>query len=196
MSPIAGLARVPHMIVFDLDDCLWHPEMHELARPPAEAVVGDLGGGQQGVVGLRAGRDVVRLHSGALIALQQLCTDPLLQSVIVAAASTSLEPTYAHSCLDGLEILPGTTVGSRFAHRMIGRSGRLTARKTSHFRELHREAGVPYEEMLFFDDCNWGDHCRDVAEAYGVVTQRTPAGLIEKDWYAGLQKFANARCSS
>lgn len=27
--------------------------------------------------------------------LQQLCTDPLLQSVIVAAASTSLEPTYA-----------------------------------------------------------------------------------------------------
>lgn len=56
MSPIAGLARVPHMIVFDLDDCLWHPEMHELARPPAEAVVGDLGGGQQGVVGLRAGR--------------------------------------------------------------------------------------------------------------------------------------------
>lgn len=84
----------------------------------------------------------------------------------------------------------GTARVPKMSHNPVARSqpppaaipdrgplGRLTARKTSHFRELHREAGVPYEEMLFFDDCNWGDHCRDVAEAYGVVTQRTPAGV-------------------
>jgi magnesium-dependent phosphatase 1 len=48
---------------------------------------------------------------------------------------------------------------------------KLTPRKTTHFRELHKESKVPFEEMLFFDDCNWGDHCEDVTGTFGVVSQ-------------------------
>jgi hypothetical protein len=33
----------------------------------------------------------------------------------------------------------------------IGRTGRLSPNKTSHFQLLHEESGIPYGEMLFFD---------------------------------------------
>ena len=51
--------------------------------------------------------------------------------------------------------------------------------------------------MLFFDDCNWGDHCGMVATGcrepdtgLGPVTVRTPTGLTEAHWVEGLQKYA------
>jgi len=184
---------IPTMVVFDLDDCLWHPEMHELDQPPTKRITGDLGNGQVGVVGLQAGREIVQLYPGALVALQELTTRPELQSVVVAAASTSLEPAYAHTCLDRLEFLPGRSVVSRMTHLVIGRSGKLTKNKVTHFRELHAESGVPFDEMLFFDDCNWEDHCARVNEAYGVVGHRTPKGLQVEDWHEGLRKYAEAR---
>jgi hypothetical protein len=39
------------------------------------------------------------------------------------------------------------------SYSQIGRSGKLTSRKTGHFRLIHEESGgVPYEEMLFFGE--------------------------------------------
>ncbi len=54
--------------------------------------------------------------------------------------------------------------------------------------------GVPYDEMLFFDDSAWSDHCSMVEKAcVGVVTQRTPRGMQEDEWRRGLDKYAEAR---
>ena len=36
------------------------------------------------------------------------------------------------------------------SYAQIGRTGQLTSRKTSHFRLIQEESGVPFEEMLFF----------------------------------------------
>ena len=43
------------------------------------------------------------------------------------------------------------------------------------------ETGVPFDRMMFFDDCNWGDHCLAVSQGcvekatgLGPVTVRTP----------------------
>eukprot|EP00670_Eutreptiella_braarudii_P018246 CAMPEP_0174367542 /NCGR_PEP_ID=MMETSP0811_2-20130205/85714_1 /TAXON_ID=73025 ORGANISM="Eutreptiella gymnastica-like, Strain CCMP1594" /NCGR_SAMPLE_ID=MMETSP0811_2 /ASSEMBLY_ACC=CAM_ASM_000667 /LENGTH=188 /DNA_ID=CAMNT_0015510225 /DNA_START=35 /DNA_END=601 /DNA_ORIENTATION=+ len=185
------------MVVFDLDDCLWHPEMHELSGCPKKPVIGDLGNGQQGVIGAQtSGRDTVRLYDGALKALQQLHTDPQFKDVVVGAASSCLEPRYADACMDLLEVVPGVTIGSMFRYRQIGRTGKLTSSKVTHFRELHQESGIPFSEMLFFDDCNWGDHVQAVGDAYGVVGQRTPSGMTQKDWNAGLAKFAAKQSSA
>eukprot|EP00967_Tisochrysis_lutea_P039922 scaffold47886_cov37-Tisochrysis_lutea.AAC.2 len=53
---------------------------------------------------------------------------------------------------------------------------------------------VPYEQMLFFDDSAWSDHCAMVERACpGVVTQRTPRGMQYDEWQRGLHKFADAR---
>lgn len=64
-----------------------------------------------GVAGLsnRHG-DTVRLKDGARRAFYEIATSPSFADVIVAVASTSLEPSYSHACLEGIVILPGRTL--------------------------------------------------------------------------------------
>lgn len=55
--------------------------------------------------------------------------------------------------------------------------------KGRHFKALHKASGIAYEDMLFFDDCIYGDNCRDVEWACpGVVTVKTPEGLTPEKW--------------
>ena len=110
---------LPTMIVFDLDDCLWQPEMHELYGKPTKPQRGVLNSHMpkeshvEGVVGLaNQGGQTVTLYEGARRALYELATDVRYRDIIVAVASTSLEPTYSHACLEGIEILPGKTMRS------------------------------------------------------------------------------------
>ena len=48
MASTAG-GRWPSLVVFDLDDCVWSPEMYTLSAVPsaADAVRGDLGNGKE-----------------------------------------------------------------------------------------------------------------------------------------------------
>jgi hypothetical protein len=104
---------LPSLIVFDLDDCLWRPEMHELSGLPEIPVHGDLGNGETGVVGLKVPRygDTVTLFEGARRVLHELATNPIYKGLPLATASSSLEPSYSYACLDGIEILPRVTMG-------------------------------------------------------------------------------------
>ena len=167
--------------------------MHELPGLPSVPIRGDLGDGQQGVVGLqvpRRGRtSTVELYPGARQALYRLATDPAYRGIVLAAASTSLEPRYSDACLRALEILPHLTLHDMLAYREIGRTGRLDSDKRTHFRLLHESSGIPYAEMLFFDDCNWGDHVGRVQQAHGVVGQRTPHGLTLAEFEQGLARY-------
>jgi magnesium-dependent phosphatase 1 len=154
------MTKLPSMIVFDLDDCLWTPEMHELPGHPEIPVHGNLtpsdtsGKPQQGVFGLQVPRyrDTVTLYPGARRVLYELATNPIYKGVLLATASTSLEPSYSYACLAGIEILPNLTMGDMMSYNQIGRDGNLSWDKTTHFRELHEESAVPYNEMVFFDD--------------------------------------------
>jgi magnesium-dependent phosphatase 1 len=182
---------LPTMIVFDLDDCLWTPEMHELRNPPTQPVQGSLNAAAlQGVVGMKnKSGQTVRLYDGARKTLYELATNIAYKGILLAAASTSLEPSYSHLCLQGIEILPGLTLRNMLKFDQIGRSGRLNSDKITHFRLLQDESNVAYKEMLFFDDCNWGDHCGRVNQAFGIVSQRTPYGLTYKEFLQGLQSY-------
>ena len=165
---------LPTLIVFDLDDCLWTPEMHELSGLPSIPVEGPLDpnnieSSPLGTIGMkvpsrRRGRgggfdwggynndseEVVELYPGARQALRELATNSVYKDVQVAVASTSLEPSYSRACLEGIEILEGTTMKDMISYAQIGRTGQLTSRKTSHFRLIQEESGIPFEEMLFF----------------------------------------------
>jgi hypothetical protein len=45
--------------------------------------------------------------------------------------------------------------------------------------------------MLFFDDCTYSDNCADVAsKCKGVTCVRTPQGLTEALFEAGLEAWA------
>eukprot|EP00957_Ditylum_brightwellii_P181908 13858660-Ditylum_brightwellii.AAC.1 len=85
----------------------------------------------------------------------------------------------------------------------IGRQPPLSSNKArSHFPRLKEATGIRYDRMLFFDDCNWGDHCGMVAAAckeddsgVGVATLRTPRGLGEREWRMGLKNYAEQAAS-
>ena len=166
---------LPTLIVFDLDDCLWTPEMHELSGLPSIPVEGPLDpnnieSSPLGTIGMkvpsrrRKGRgggfdwggynndseEVVELYPGARQVLRELATNSKYKDLQIAVASTSLEPSYSRACLEGIEILEGTTLKDMISYAQIGRTGQLTSRKTSHFRLIQEESGVPFEEMLFF----------------------------------------------
>ena len=44
--------------------------------------------------------------------------------------------------------------------------------------------------MVFFDDCNWSDHCAMVGSKWGVVCQRTPNGIQINEWEKALDAYA------
>jgi|TARA_B100000768_G_C11091197_1_gene295038 hypothetical protein len=45
--------------------------------------------------------------------------------------------------------------------------------------------------MIFWDDCTYGNNCQDVAtNCAGVTCVRTPDGLTEALFQAGLDAFA------
>lgn len=175
------MAALPKLIVFDLDACLWSPEMFELSAAPTT-----YDGAARGV---RAGREHVRLFSGASAVLRRILSDGPFRGVRIAVASSTTEPHYAATCLAQLPVDPerGETVGSLVDFRQIypGSKG------SQHFPRLAAESGVAFDQMLFFDDCTYGDNCGQVAsQCEGVTCVRTPDGLTEALFDAGLAAFA------
>merc|ERR1719221_645057 len=165
--------RVPSLIVFDLDACLWTPEMFELNAPPSKY--------DKNVVGVRAGSDVVRLFDGAAAVLARCATERkggIFTATAFAAASSTTEPHFAQTCLRQLPVEGGTSVSEMLTYTQIypGSKGR------QHFPALQRESGT------------YGDNCSDVARLCpGTLCVRTPSGLTEERFQAALDAFARGQ---
>jgi hypothetical protein len=48
----------------------------------------------------------------------------------------------------------------------------------------------------FFVDCNWGDHVGDVAQAFGVIGQKTPSGLQWSEFQQAMAKYKQVQLES
>jgi len=205
----ADANAVPALAVFDLDACLWTQEMFQLREvvDRSQPVMGPLEGGA-GVVGARSGNSVISLHPGALAALRRYHAGeyPGMRIAVASSADTPLAVSIGRSALAFLEVVPGVTVRDVLAvgwpegfegNLQIGRTAPLSSNKAAtHFPILRRATGIPFDRMLFFDDCNWGDHCGAVAagcqesdSGLGPVTVRTPRGLQPSDWDAGIDQY-------
>jgi magnesium-dependent phosphatase 1 len=188
---------------------MWKPEMYELSSIPTakDVVIGSLGDGVgDGVVGVRSGYEVIELFPYARKVLQDFDAGVYGDQFRIAAASSADTPQavkIGRAAMGLLEVRPGLTMREAF-HRgwdtkgadwggnlQIGRSPPLSPNKAeTHFPILQRETGVAYRDMLFFDDCNWGDHVAKVEKKWGVTGVRTPRGLTEQDWQRGLEVFS------
>lgn len=205
---VSNTGAFPTLAVFDLDACLWDKEMFELYDIPGEGdtVMGPLGDAGEGVVGAVSGSRVIGLHPGGLQALQDYeagrCGD--MRIGVASSADTPRAVEIGTAALRLLEVVPGKTVWevlmSSFGDDRavkIGRSPPLSSDKSAtHFPLIRAATGIRYDEMLFFDDCGWGDHCgkvemrcREGDSRKGPVTVRTPQGLRPADWAEGLQKW-------
>ena len=217
-TSLADANGVPALAVFDLDACFWDQEMfqlRELVDASAAQVLGELVPGDPasvGVVGARSGDAVIRIHAGALRAMQAFHAGeyPGMRVAAASSADTPLAVKIGRSALATLEIQPGVTAMDVFAtgfdagfegNLQIGRTPPLSSNKAqTHFPFLKRETAIPFDKMLFFDDCNWGDHCaavgngcREKASGLGPVTVRTPRGLQVADWEEGVAAYQKRR---
>jgi magnesium-dependent phosphatase 1 len=200
----------PKLTVFDLDACFWDQEMYEMGVVPTsdDTVMGDLNGRGEGVIGVMSGRNEIRMHPGSLLALQHHFDQKYgnMKVAFASSADTPFAEKVGRATLKLLEVVPGTTVWDLVVGRdwsgrdinQIGRQPPLSSNKSeTHFPILKQITGIRYDEMLFFDDCNWGDHCgmvssrcRETDTNLGPATVRTPNGLRVNDWEKGLEIFS------
>lgn len=129
-----------------------------------------------------------------------------MKVVFASSADTPFAEKVGRASLKLLEVVPGVTVWDVVVGRdwegrdvnQIGRQPPLSSNKArSHFPFLKRETSIRYDRMLFFDDCNWGDHCgmvssqcKETDTRLGPATLRTPNGLRVADWEKGLEVYA------
>jgi hypothetical protein len=97
--------EVPSLVVFDLDACLWLPEMYQLDHPPGEW--------DDTAAGVRAGKQVVRLFPGALHAFKALAEEPRLRHTKVAFASSTTRPSFADAVMQAYRLHDGSLLASR-----------------------------------------------------------------------------------
>lgn len=129
-----SLSSVPSLIVFDLDNTLWSPELYQLRT---------LARNNQYPVA----HEDVKLFPAARDMIVQMKKDEKFANTKFAVASRTKSVDWAHDLLgqfdlrewlDYIEIFPGD--------------------KKQHFNNLKRNSGIDFDEMLFFDDARDGKY--------------------------------------
>lgn len=165
-------ASMPSLIVFDLDNTLWTPELYQLRK---------LQRNNQFPV---ANKDV-KLYPPVLDILRQIQksggnNSTLFANTKFAIASRTKSGEWAHDlldqfgikdCFDFIEIFPGD--------------------KKRHFSNLKKQSGIDFKDMLFFDDNRDGKYgnCEPVS-SLGVLSVHCPNGIYEESvWTTALQRY-------
>ncbi len=156
-------SALPKLIVFDLDNTLWTPELYQLRK---------LQRNNQFPV---ANKDVTLYP-----AIEKILQEKNNTKFAIASRTKSVE--WAHDLLDQfgikekfdyIEIYPGD--------------------KKRHFANLKKDSGIDYEDMLFFDDNRDGKYgnCLPVS-SLGVLSVHCPNGIYEESiWSTALAKYSD-----
>ena len=167
-------AAKPKVVVFDLDGCLWDPEMYMLSwrggapfEPDGDAMLSQSG---ERVVLLGAAREILR----------ELRTTDDWSATKVAISSRTDEPAWAAELLDKFRV-DDMVLGDCFDAREITKES-----KSSHFRRLKERYACDYEEMLFFD--NEYGNCREISQL-GVTVAFSPDGVTGDVWAEAVAAF-------
>ena len=167
---------LPKVVVFDLDGCLWSPDMFML-----------WGGGapfrkKPGSTDLLDARGATVMMLGAVPeVLRELKEDPKWESTTVAVASCTDEPEWAQECMQKFDIGDGYCIKDAMQLEAIYKGN-----KQSHLQSIAEQAGVELTEMLFFD--NERGNCIDVAQL-GVTVAWVPEGVTAVAWAEPLERF-------
>ena len=153
--------NVPKLIVFDLDNTLWTPELYmlrnrKITRPVADTHIQLFPGAQEILQQIRDYQHFAHQN-------EQFTTNKI--RFAIASRTTSIDWA--------LDLLHQYQIHDLFHYIEI-----FPADKKQHFRNLHEASRIPYHEMIFFDDARDGKfgNCVSVAEL-GVVSVHCPFGL-------------------
>ncbi|OWZ36733.1 magnesium-dependent phosphatase-1 [Cryptococcus neoformans] len=170
----------PLLVAFDLDYTLWDLWIDTHVTPPIK----------------RNGDVVNQLVDRRGQNLSFYCEVPSIlaelkhRRIHVAAASRTSAPELAKEAL-GMLLLPANEGGDLVkAISYFNTMEIYPGSKLRHFREIHRKTGIPYEQMLFFDD----EHRNFEVESLGVTMQLVPgSGTDRKLFKQGLTLWRKRR---
>ncbi|XP_004694660.1 PREDICTED: magnesium-dependent phosphatase 1 [Condylura cristata] len=161
------MARLPKLAVFDLDYTLWPFWVDTHVDPPfhksSDETVRDMRG------------QTIRLYPEVPEVLERLRG----LGVLVAAASRTGEIKGATQLLELFNL------SRHFVHKEI-----YPGSKVTHFQRLQQKTGVPFSQMIFFDDEN--RNIVDVSKL-GVTCIHVQNGMSLKTLTQGLEAFAKVQ---
>lgn len=114
-------------------------------------------------------------------------------AVTIVACSRTHAPTLARKCLSLLLVAPDSKSGyaiggvTRPAIEFFDELEIYPGSKITHFKALKERTGIPYSEMLFFDD----ELRNREVEQLGVTFYHVPNGLTNKIFEMGLEEWRN-----
>ncbi len=92
-----------------------------------------------------------------------------------AVASRTDEPEWAKYCMDKLVVEDGETLSKCFGSRVEI----SFENKKFHLRQLHKNTGIPFQQMVFFDNEYGNIRC---VSSLGVKCIYTPNGMQVEHW--------------
>lgn len=172
---------IPTLIVFDLDGCLWSPEMYELLWQGREA----------GSPFTSLSENEMRSNSGTAVkllgdvanVLEELHSNPKWKDTQVGISSRTDEPDWARELLQKFQ-LPQSQVPLQTVFK--GPIEISYDSKTTHFQRISKSTGVPLEEILFFD--NEFGNCKSVSKQ-GVSVCHCPEGVTRDAFDRAVESF-------
>lgn len=175
---------VPKAIIFDLDGCLWTPEMYEIlyfmsgkGSPFKKDPKSDLNL-------LTCDNKPVRLLGDVRSIFEDLYTLPYFEDVRIGISSRTDEPNWARELLAKFEVTENERGQPIYLINVINGPVEIAQdSKKEHFQRIHIESGIDYEDMLFFD--NEFGNCDKIA-SLGVSVVYCPDGVTRKLWDMGV----------
>ena len=172
--------NVPKLIVYDLDDTIWFPELYMIAgapfvKDPVTKKTTDASGVE------------VRVYPAARASLALVDAHEAFRDTKIAVASRTHRGQWARTLMSMFDI---TDDPSRSLAQCVTFVDIASGTKKKHFERLRDASRVDYRDMLFFD--NERDNCVDVAQL-GVVCVHCPGGMTADAWNRGLALYADTR---
>jgi magnesium-dependent phosphatase 1 len=158
---------LPKLIVFDLDNTLWTPELYQLRKLQRANQVPT------------AGKDV-KLMEGSSKVIEEYIPKLKEQGVQFGVASRTKSVEWAHALLGQFQLRETFTYIEIFP-----------GNKRKHFQNIKEQSGIDYKDMLFFDDARDGKfgNCEIVSEL-GVLSVHCPNGLDSLNVFtSALEKY-------
>ncbi|WVR09302.1 magnesium-dependent phosphatase-1 [Kwoniella sp. DSM 27419] len=169
----------PLLVAFDLDYTLWDLWIDTHISPPLK---------RQGDV-LNQLIDRRRNELSFYREVPSILAELKRRRIHIAAASRTSAPDLAREAL-GLLLVPSEQGEHVKAVSYFNTMEIYPGSKLRHFKEIHRKTGIPYDQMLFFDD----EHRNFETESLGVTMQLVPpTGTDKKLLKEGLDKWRKRR---
>lgn len=189
-NPSGDEPDMPRLVVFDLDGCLWRPEMYELIHFMGNKGAPFRPSEHDKNVLLSVGEEPVQLLKDVRDVMRELYLEPQWKDIPVGISSRTDAPHWARELLQKFSVQHD---GGEFVLGEVFRNGPIEMRgdsKVKHFHRIARETNIAMEDMLFFD--NELGNCESVA-SLGVTVGYCPGGVSKEIWQAALKAFPAKR---